>query len=145
MASLQDSYHMKVNYEAGQVITYADKSPEEDVGAYDLFPPMMFCTSATQESRQFLCSEDSDLRRCINVDHPYAVWLLKNAAALNGYYNRQFKQIVEALLRSDSEGVVDVCNGIRDQLLSFPDRHSIDVIECPRLSEADFWVPAEEP
>lgn len=144
-ASLQDSYQMQVNFEAGQVIIFADKSPEEESGPYDLFPPMMFCSAATQESRRFLCSKDLDLRRCINVDHPYGAWLTKNAAALNKYYNRQFKQIIEALRNSYSEKIMDVCNGIREQLLSLPNRHGVDITACPQLSEADFWVPKEAP
>lgn len=145
MASLQDSYQMKVNYEAGQVITFTNKPPDEDGGQYDLFPPMMFCTAATQASQRFLCSGDANFRRCINVDHPYAMWLIKNAAALNVYYNRQFKQIIDVFLHVDSENIIEMCNGIRDQLLSFPDRHSIDMTACPQLSEADFWAPTEAP
>lgn len=145
MASLQDSYQMEVDYEVGQVITFADKSPEEDDGPYDLFPPMMFCSAATEASRRFLCSEDKNLRRCINVDHPYGAWLMKNAVVLNKYYSRQFQQIIEALRNSDSEKIMDVCNWIREQLLSFPNRHGVDVTSCPQLSEADFWVPKEAP
>lgn len=145
MSSLQDFYQMKVNFEEGQVITFTKKSPEEDGGPYDLFPPMMFCTSATQASRQFLCSRDVSLRRCINVDHPYAAWLLKSAHALNKYYNRQFKQIIEALCNVKSEDIIKVCNKIREQLLPFTGLHGIDVRACPQLNEADFWSPSEKP
>lgn len=145
MAWLQDSCEMKVNYEAGQVITFTDKSPQEDDKPYDLFPPMMFCAAATQASCRFLCTRDSELRQCINADHPYALWMVKNAAALNGFYNRQFKQITEALLKMDSEDIITVCNNIREQLLSFPERHSIDINSCPPLSEADFWIPPKAP
>lgn len=145
MAWLQDSYQMKVDFEAGQVITFAEKSSEEDTDEYDLFPPMMFCSSATQESRRFLCSKDSGLRRCINVDHPYGAWLIKNAAALNKYYNRQFRKIIDVLRDLDSEEIIDVCNEIREQLLSLSNRHGVDITACPQLSEADFWVPKEAP
>lgn len=145
MASLQDSYQMQVNYEDGQVITFINKSFDEDAGLYDLFPPMMFCAAATETSRRFLCSEDADLRRCINVDHPYTIWLLKSAAVLSKYYNRQFKQIVNALCNLDSEDIIDICNRIREQLLSFADCHGIDMTICPQLKEANFWVPAEAP
>lgn len=145
MASLQDSYQMKVDYEAGQVITFADRSLEEESSPYDLFPPMMFCTAATLESRSFLCSRVSGYRRCINVDHPYGTWLIKNAAALNKYYNRHFQQITGALCNLDSEKIMDVCNGIREQLLLFTNRHGVDITACPQLSEADFWVPKEAP
>lgn len=145
MAVLQDSYQMKVNFEAGQVITFADKSPEEDASVYDLFPPMMFCSAATQASRRFLCSDAQIFRRCINVDHPYGMWLMKNAVALNKYYNRQFKQIIEVLRNSDSERIIDVCNGIREQLLSLSNRHGVDMTTCPQLSDADFWVHKEAP
>lgn len=145
MASLQDSCQMKVNYEEGQVITFINKSVDEDTGLYDLFPPMMFCTAATDASSRFLCSEDVDLRRCINIDHPYTIWLLKSAAALNKYYNRQFKQIVNTLRNSDAKDIIDICNQTREQLLAFADCHGIDMTICPQLKEADFWVPTEAP
>lgn len=145
LAVLQDSYHMEVEFEVGQTITFYDKSPEEDTSVYDLFPPMMFCSAATQESYRFLCSKGTGIRRCINVDHPYGAWLMKNAAALDKYYNRQFKQIIEALRNSYSERIMDVCNGIREQLLSLSNRHGVDIAACPQLSEADFWVPEEAP
>lgn len=145
IASLQESYQMKVNYEEGQVITFINKSSDEDDGLYDLFPPMMFCAAATDASRRFLCSESADLRRCINVDHPYTIWLLKSAAILNKYYNRQFKQIVDAFRNSDAKDVIDICNQIREQLLSFIDCHGIDMAPCPQLNEADFWAPTEAP
>lgn len=145
IASLQDSCQMEVNYEAGQVITFIEKSSEKDNRPYDLFPPMMFCTSATQASCRFLCSGYAALRQCINVDHPYAAWLLKSTSALNRYYNRQFKQIIEALCNLNSEEIIDVCNEIRKQLLSLQDCHGIDMNACPQLNEADFWAPAEMP
>lgn len=143
MASLQDIHQMKVNYDEGQIITFADKAPDGSTDSYDLFPPMMFCLAATPASRRFLCSEDSALRRCITVDHPYAAWLLKNAAALNEYYSRQFQQIVRILLRGDSENIINTCNGIREQLSYLPEHHSIDIASCPQLSETDFWVPTD--
>lgn len=145
MGSLQDFYQMKVNYEEGQVITFINKSVDEDTRLYDLFPPMMFCTAATEASRRFLCSQDADLRRCINVDHPYTIWLLKSAAVLNKYYNRQFKQIVDAFCNSDAKYTIDICNQIREQLLAFADCHGIDMTICPQLKEADFWVPTDAP
>ncbi len=145
IASVQDTCQMKVDYEAGQIVTFSDKSAEEDIRPDDLFPPMVFCSAATQASRRFLCSEDRDLRRCITADHPYAAWLLKNAAALSEYYNRQFQQIVKALLNSEAKNIIDSCNSIRDQLLSLPERHGVDMTACPQLSEEDFWAPEEEP
>lgn len=145
MALLQDSYQMEVNYEAGQIISFAAKSSEKNEKLYDLFPPMMFCSAATKESCRFLCSENEDFRRCINVDHPYTVWLMRNADALNKYYNRQFKQIIGALLDSNSQSIVDICNGIREQLLSLSNRHGVDIVACPKLTEDDFWKPKEVP
>lgn len=144
MAFIQDNYHMKVNYEEGQIITYTDKASEEGSKPYDLFPPMMFCPAATQLSRRYLCSGDSGVRRCITADHPYAVWLLKNADMLNEYYTRQFQQIVDALRNSDSRHIVNICNSVREQLLSFPEHHGVDMGSCPQLSEADFWAPEDE-
>lgn len=143
MASLQDTRQMKVNYEEGQIVTFMDKPPEEDAKSYDLFPPMMFCIAATPASRRFLCSKDRDLRRCITADHPYTAWLLKNAVALNGYYSRQFQQIVRILLRGNLTDIINTCNGIREQLMSLPEHHGVDIAMCPQLSEADFWVPED--
>lgn len=145
MASMQDIYQMKVNYEGGQIITFSDKDSKEESKSYDLFPPMMFCGAATKFSRQYLCSEDSGFRRCITVDHPYAVWLLKNAVALNEYYTRQFQQIVSALRNEDSADIINICNSVREQLLSLPEHHGINMTICPQLSQADFWVLEDEP
>lgn len=145
MASMQDTYQMRVNYEEGQIITFSDKNPEGDSQSYDLFPPMMFCNAATQLSRRYLCSESSRHRRCITADHPYAVWLLKNAAALNEYYARQFLQIVSALYNSGSVGIAITCNSVREQLLLLPEHHGVDIAACPQLSKADFWVPKDKP
>lgn len=144
VASMQDSYQMKVNYEEGQIITLSDKISEEDVRPYDLFPPMMFCNAATQLSRRYLCSEGGGFRRCITADHPYTVWLLKNAVALNEYYTRQFQQIVSVLRSAGSEHIIDTCNSVREQLLSLPERRGIDMAICPQLSQDDFWAPEDK-
>lgn len=143
MASLQDTHQMKVNYEEGQIITFVDKAPDGSTDSYDLFPPMMFCLAATPASRRFLCSKDCGLRRCITADHPYVAWFLKHAAVLNGYYNRQFQQIVRALLQENSNSIINTCNDIREQLLSLPEHHGIDIAVCPQLSEDDFWAPTD--
>ncbi len=140
MAYLQDTFQMTVNYESGQIITFASRSPDTPAERYDLFPPMMFCDAATEPSRRTLCSEDSTFRRCITADHPYTVWLLKNAAALNQHYNRQFQQIVQVLCCLDSDDIINTCNSVREQLASLPEHHGIDMAACPQLSAADFWM-----
>lgn len=144
MASMQETYQMKVNYEEGQIITVSDKVSEEAVKFYDLFPPMMFCSAATQLSRRYLCSEDRDFRRCITADHPYAMWLLKNAAALNEYFIRQFQEVVSTLRDEDSKYIIKICNSVREQLLSLPEHHGADIAACPKLSQADFWAPEDK-
>lgn len=145
MAWLQDSCELEVNYEDGQVIICKDKSSQEDDSSYDLFPPMMFCAAATQTSRRFLCAGSSRLRQCITANHPYALWLVKNATALNRFYSRQLKQITEALRKMDALNIITVCNEIREQLLLLPKYHNIDMSSCPMLSENDFWIPSKEP
>lgn len=144
MAYLQDTFQMTVNYEAGQVITVTNRASDAPAERYELFPPMMFCDAATEQSRRILCSKAGNLRRCITADHPYTVWLLKNAATLNQYYNRQFQQIVNALRNSDSDHIINTCNGVREQLASLPEHHGVDIKACPQLSEADFWLPESE-
>lgn len=106
---------------------------------FDLFPPMMFCEAASDQSRQYICSADSFMRRGITADHPFILWLLKNAVQLSRYYQRQFQQIVNCLCESSAETIVKECNRIREQLIAFPEYHGVDVSSFPQLCLDDFW------
>ncbi len=144
MAHFQDKYRMTINYENGQVLSFNDKEEHGREDIYDLFPPMMFCLAASDESRQFICSANFRMRRGITADHPFVIWLLRHAVQLKQYYQRQFEQMVDCLCQRSAEVIIEVCNRIREQLLDFPERHGIDMGSFPQLGRDDFWPPEEE-
>lgn len=139
MVYFQDIYQMTVCYEAGQVIYFYEKRDNEMEERYDLFPPMMFCKAASERSRQYICCEDYKERRCITYDHPFVDWVLNNSVQLNRYFQRQFQQIVDCLCKRKAEDIINQCNTIREQLISLPDHHGVDVSSIPQLSMDDFW------
>lgn len=135
---------MTINYEAGQIICFCEKEGNETDEIFDLFPPMMFCTAASDQSRQYICNANYRTRRGITADHPFIIWLLKNAVQLNRYYQRQFQQIVNCLCESSAETIVKECNRIREQFIAFPEHHGVDVSSFPQLCLDDFWSMEEE-
>lgn len=144
MASFQDQFRLIINYEEGQTITFYEKEEYESDETYDLFPPMLFCTAASDQSRKYICSAKHIIRKGITADHPFTVWLLRNAVQFKKYYQRQFQQIVDCLYRGDAGQIVEECNAIREQLMSFPERHGVDVSSFPHLSKGDFWGGEED-
>ncbi|MCI8365114.1 MAG: hypothetical protein HFG34_09230 [Eubacterium sp.] len=142
-AYLQDNYLMTINYEEGQKISFFKKDENEMEQDYDLFPPMMFCSAASDQSRRYLCCSEDDSRRGITADHPFAAWLLNNAVSLNQYFPRQFQIIVECLCNDYEEEVIEKCNSIRRQLTALPEHHGVDVSAFPELSSRDFWSVKE--
>lgn len=144
MVWFQEKYQLTINYEAGQIICFCEKEGNETDEIFDLFPPMMFCVAASDQSRQYICSANFLIRRGITADHPFIIWLLKNAAQLNRYYQRQFQQIVNCLCESSAETIVKECNRIREQFIAFPEHHSVDVSSFPQLCLDDFWSMEEE-
>lgn len=144
MVWFQEKYRLIINYEAGQIISFCEKEGEEIDEAFDLFPPMMFCVSVSDQSRKYICGADLFGRRGITVDHPFILWLLKNAVQLNRYYQRQFQQIVNCLCRNSAENIVKECNHIREQFISFPEHHGVDVSSFPQLCLDDFWSMEED-
>lgn len=142
-AYLQDNYHMTINYKEGQTISFFAKDGDKMEQDYDLFPPMMFCSAANDRSRQYLCCSETEFRRGITADHPFAAWLLNNAVPLNQYFPRQFQMIVECLCNDSEEEVIEKCNSIRRQLTALPEHHGVDVSAFPELSSKDFWSALE--
>lgn len=143
MAYLQDTYFMWINYEAGQVLTFREKEEKTHEEAYDLFPPMMFSKASTDNSRKYLCSAYFHERRCITLDHPFTIWLLKNAGFLSQKFCRQFEQIVYLMCDEDAESFVAKYEIIRDQLCSMSAYSGLDTTDMPRLSMEDFWLKYE--
>lgn len=139
-AYLQDYYDMTISYEEGQTISFSEKDEIESQSVLNLFPPMRFCKAASDKSRQYICSEEVFCRKGITIDHPFVIWLLENAFLLNQFFRRQFQQIVDCLLDSSGEDMVQECNHIRQQLMSLPEHHGVDVRNFPQLSMDDFWV-----
>lgn len=144
IADFQDNYQMTINYEEGQIISFYNKKEDENEEIFDIFPPMMFCKAASERSRQYICSAEASIRRGITTDHPFIIWLLKNAVNLNQYYQRQFRQIIDCLCKHDAENVIQNCNRIREQLLALPEHHGVEVSAFPLLSMDDFWQMNEE-
>ena len=142
-AYLQDYYQMAINYEEGQTISFCEKEEAETGNALALFPPLRFCKAANDRNRQYICCEDSSLRKGITLDHPFVKWLLNNAMLLNKYYQRQYQQIIDCLCNGSGESIMQECNHIRQQLMKLPIRHGVDVSSFPQLSMDDFWVMDE--
>ena len=139
IANLQDVYEMTICYEDGQIISFYEKKDNSLEDSYDLFPPMMFCKASSRRSRQYICCANSVIRRGITLDHPFIEWLLDNSFKLKQYYERQFQRIVTSLCAGDADAIIKECNRIREQMISLPEHHGVDVNAMPRLSEDDFW------
>lgn len=139
MAYLQDHYSMAINYERGQVITFAPKEEKGDKGIYDHFPPMMFCKAASSRSRKYICHRTVFFRRGITEDHPFAAWLLDNSALLDRYFRRQFRQMVECLCQKDADDIIREYRMIREQLYSLSNHHGLDIKSMPQIGMEDFW------
>lgn len=143
-AYLHDHNQMKINYGKGQSILFFEKEKNESDEILDLFPPMRFCKAANDKSRRFLCSAEPDYRKGITLDHPFMIWLMKNAVLMNKYYQRQFRQIIDSLRYSDARDIISGVNTIRQQLISLPEHHGVDVFNFPQLSSDDFWYMEDD-
>lgn len=135
---------MTINYEEGQIITLYEKTKDKWERIYDIFPPMMFCKAATDQSRKYICHAYSFYRRGITVDHPLGVWLMDNSVQLNQYFQRQFSQIIDCLCEGDAEDIIQKFDDIRRQLISLTDHHGVDISSLPQLSMDDFWSEKDE-
>lgn len=138
LAYFQDTYELTIDYMRRQTITFSNKDQSQQTTQYDLFPPMVFCKSRDDDSRQYLCCRDVERRNGITADHPYTQWLLKNAVILNCYFNRQFKQIVSCLCNENTDLIIRTLNAIRDQLCHISKIYGMDMDSCPELTERDF-------
>lgn len=138
-AYLQDHYQMVINYEEGQTISFQEKDAGKAEEGLDLFPPMRFCKAASDKSRRYLCGKYSTQRKGITIDHPFMIWLLENSFLLNQYYQRQFRQMIDCLGNDSAEDIIRQCNQIRQQLMSLPEHHGVDVAGFPQLGMDDFW------
>lgn len=138
-AYLQEHNLMEIDYEKGQAISFLEKEKNESDEILDLFPPMRFCKAMNDKSRRFLCSAEPDYRKGITLDHPFMIWIMKNAVLINKYYQRQFKQIIDCLCYKTATVIIFEANAIHQQLISLPEHHGVDVYNFPQLSRDDFW------
>lgn len=140
-AYLQDNFNMTVSYDDAhtQAVAFTEKEPTSGSGRYDLFPPMLFCRAANDDSRRYLCCADDDYRYAITEDHPYAKWLLDHADTLSRCFPRHFQQIISSLCNRSADDIVEDCEKIREQLGRLAALQGIDLGEIPSLSAADFW------
>lgn len=143
-AYLQDNYFMTINYEEGQTIMFREKKKEKIEDIYDVFPPMMFCKAASNQSRKYVCHAKFYFRRGITVDHPFIIWLLENAVQLKQYFQRQFENIIICLCERDAISIIEECNSVGEQLLMLTEQHGVDVGSFPKLCMDDFWSEKNE-
>lgn len=141
---LQEHNRMEIDFEKGQSISFYEKDQEELEEVMDLFPPMRLCKAANDESRRYLCGAKPDYRKGITLDHPFMIWLMKNAILMNKYYQRQFRQIIDCLRYSMVTNIISEINAIRQQLISLPEHHGVDVYNFPQLSSDDFWYMEDD-
>ncbi len=139
-AFLQDRYEMTIQYEKGQIVTFCEKDKDCDHTQYDLFPALLFCRAASEQSRKYICDFRPVFRRGITADHPFTVWLAENAVLLNLNFKRQFQQLTECLRLKDGNEFAAVYNAIREQLCSIADPYGLDAKSMPRISVNDFWM-----
>ena len=144
-ACYQDMYTLAFSYDEEtieQEIEVLPKREEKYANNYKFFPPLMLCHPLNETSQKYLCSDNMYTRSCINVEHPFMIWLLENAEILNNSFSRQFRQIIEMLRFGDEfedDEIINVVNNIREQLLFQLNQHKIDMSKCPELSESDFY------
>ena len=143
-AYLQEHNLMEIDYEKGQAISFLEKEKNESDEILDLFPPMRFCKAMNDKSRRFLCSAEPDYRKGITLDHPFMIWIMKNAVLMNKYYQRQFKQIIDCLCCKMATVIIFEANAIHQQLISLPEHHGVDVYNFPQLSSDDFWYMEDD-
>lgn len=131
----QESYTMMVDFQNGQQIAFLPSTGELK---YDSFPTMMFCNAANSESKQYLCAADPKKRKCINADHPFALWLLKNKSMLFERYPRNLRQLLTILKEKSSLEIIKTCKDFSRQLRK---DHTFEVAmeDYPSLSKEDFW------
>lgn len=141
MTYFQDTYDMSIDYNNGQAISFEQKNTFEVDHSYDLFPPMMFCRAKDKSNARWLCSSKRHFRRGITLDHPFSLWLVRNAPTLNRYFKRQFMEIVWTLKNADYKGIIDSVNTFQAQLINLYDRHNLDLNGLYPLTKRDFWFP----
>lgn len=141
---LQEYNQMEIDYEKGQSISFFKKEENEFDEKLDLFPPMRFCKAKNDKSRRYLCNAYPDWRKGITLDHLFMIWLVKNAFLLDKYYQRQFRQIIDCLRHKVARDIISEINAIRQQLISLPEHHGVDVYNFPQLSRDDFWYMQDD-
>ncbi|KAI4448808.1 hypothetical protein C823_003335 [Eubacterium plexicaudatum ASF492] len=144
VAYLQDKFSMVINYEEGATITFHEKHNDDCENIYDIFPSLMFCKAASEQSRKYICHAENCYRRGITADHPFIVWLLQNAIHLRQNFQWQFQQILECFCKKDAKDIVQMYNVIREQIYLSSNRHDMDVKSLPQLTLTDFWTDEKE-
>lgn len=140
---LNEHYYMEIDYDNGQSITFYESGNCSNE-ALNLFPPMLFCEAANDISSKYLCSAQPYNRKGITLNHHFMVWLMKHAYLLDKYFPRQFEQIKNLLMEEYDTDIISEVNEIRQQLISLPERHGIDVAGFLQLSREDFWYAEDD-
>ncbi len=143
-AYLQDKFSIVINYEEGSIITFQEKQNDDCENIYDMFPSLMFCKAASEQSRKYICHAENCYRRGITADHPFIVWLLQNAIQLRQNFQWQFQQVIESFCKKDAKDIVQMYDVIREQIYLSSNRYNMDVKSLPQLALTDFWTDKKE-
>lgn len=122
-----------------QRLSISELDSNESETQFDLFPLMLFAYGKTDKDRIFLCSAKVIKRRAITADHLFSKWLLKNADKLCQYYPLQFNKIVHVLLSLPASDIISVVKNMKKELAKTAFRYGINILDCPELTECDFW------
>ena len=137
---LQDNYDMKINYEAGQIISFEERQKADDfLNTIDQFPPMLFCEAASTHSQTILCNAFSESRRCITLDHPFVQWLIKNAPIMRQFFARQLDGIIFCLCNNEAEDIIKIVNAFIDNSTNSLYNQKLDFSDLKKLTTNDFY------
>ena len=126
-----------MDYSRLQLSFYEFDSIESET-QFDLFPLMPFAYGKTKRDQSILCSRLGNERIAVTADHPFTVWLLRNAEKMCRYYPIHFNRITRALCSEDSHEIISAVDLMKEQLAKTSLRYDININDCPKLSENDF-------
>lgn len=96
--------------------------------------PMTFVKSIDGDN-EILTEEYVMGRSTLNANHPFSIWLVKNAKALIKKYNRLWKKIRVDICKLDSIRLITAVNHFLDEIER---RENISIPESVRLKDRDF-------
>lgn len=135
-AFLQKEYEIgwKMNEYNAREYFITDFRKSEITEAEKSLLPMTFVKSIDGDS-EILTEENVEERSTLNADHPFSMWLVKNAKVLVKKYNRLWKKIRVDICKLDSIRLITAVNQFLDEIEK---REKISIPENVRLTDSDF-------